>query len=135
FVGKLKDSVAAIGDCAQFEAKISSVPEAQVMWCKDGVPLKPSDRVEIKHDGECHALILKDLKMEDCGVIECKAQNAKGAVVDTCNLKVQGKLYSALSVSLQIHVTHLVGFLQTISILMINHYFSLQSQHCQTYQG
>ncbi|XP_053428299.1 obscurin isoform X19 [Nycticebus coucang] len=48
-----------------------SNPEAHVVWCKDGVPLGPSDKYNFLHTAGTRGLVVHDLSPEDAGLYTC----------------------------------------------------------------
>ncbi|XP_040072551.1 obscurin isoform X2 [Ixodes scapularis] len=67
------------GKPAKLEAKLAPGKPTSVKWLKDGLPIRPSDRVrqEEKPDGSL-ALIIDDVKPEDAGQYSVVASNDAG---------------------------------------------------------
>ncbi|XP_075678853.1 obscurin isoform X3 [Dermatophagoides pteronyssinus] len=85
----IKDSAIVIDDNVRFETVISGTPKPEIIWTKDSVALKPSDRILIKSDGDTHTLIMKNCKQQDSGQIGCQAKNVAGSVMQTAQLEVE----------------------------------------------
>jgi hypothetical protein len=90
FVKHIADSLAVTGDAVRFEAQVEGKPEPKVSWTKDGLELKPNDKIQIKDEDNTHVLIIKDLLIDDTGSVVCKAQNTKGQASDRAELTVLG---------------------------------------------
>lgn len=91
FVKHIADSEVVINDSVRFEAKVEGKPKPEVTWAKNGLELKPSNKILIKEEEQnIHVLILKDLEVKDSGDVTCKAQNSKGQAIDKARLVVQG---------------------------------------------
>ena len=94
FVKHISDAEVAVGDVARFETKVEGKPKPEVIWTKNGIELKPNDKIKIEEEEQnIHVLVIKDLIIKDTGNIECKAQNSKGQATDKARLTVQGMLY------------------------------------------
>ena len=71
---------------------------------KNGVELKPSNRVRMSQDGDKAVLLIKDVYEDDAGDITCELSNKKGKESSTSKLKVQSK-YTCQTVKCLIIVT------------------------------
>ncbi|CAG2158572.1 unnamed protein product [Oppiella nova] len=90
FVKHIADSKVVVGEDVRFETKVEAKPEPQVVWSKNGVQLKPSNKIEMRETAEnTYELVLKDLEVEDSGDILCRAENSKGQATDRARLTVQ----------------------------------------------
>ena len=78
FLKHLKDVHIVEGCSTRFDVKVTGMPEPDVVWYKDGQRLQQDNRVEIIHDDDTSALILKYGKLEDAGDYTCVAQNTAG---------------------------------------------------------
>ncbi len=58
---------------------------------KNGVELRPSNRVRMSQDGDKATLVIKDVFEDDAGDITCELSNRKGKETATAKLKVQSK--------------------------------------------
>lgn len=87
------NTIAVIDDSVRFEVEIvGSPPVQEVVWLKDGKPLKSGDKVKITSDGSGkYVLILKDVKLGDSGQIACQARNAVGSAEEVGQLEVHGE--------------------------------------------
>lgn len=56
------------------------------------MPLSPSDKYNIKRDGDAVCLYVRDLKPEDQGRYKCEARNREGSVACEANLEVVDKM-------------------------------------------
>lgn len=66
--------------------KVSGVPSPEVTWYKDGTQLTPSDKYQIKRDGDVCSLYINDCKSSDAGIYRAFAVNKEGS--DTCEAKL-----------------------------------------------
>lgn len=83
FVKHLKDVHIVEGSCTRFDVKVTGMPEPEVAWFKDGVPVKQDKHLEIVHDEDTSALILMYGTLEDAGDYACKASSEAG-VAESC---------------------------------------------------
>lgn len=97
FVQHISDSQVVVGDTARFEAKVEAKPKPEVIWTKNGINLKPNDKIVIKEEEpDMYVLIIKDIGPKDSADIECKAKNIKGQAIDKARLIVQGNIIAYL---------------------------------------
>ncbi|KAL3285163.1 hypothetical protein HHI36_019282 [Cryptolaemus montrouzieri] len=73
---------------AKFPCRVSGVPQPEVTWTKDGVPLRETDKYHIKRDGDMCCLYVLDCGPEDAGVFRATAVNKEGQDECTGTLEV-----------------------------------------------
>ncbi|XP_077990140.1 twitchin-like isoform X3 [Glandiceps talaboti] len=73
FVKKLKSQEVTEKDRTVLHCELS-LPEAKLLWFRDGEPVRPNNRVIIKHEGIVHKLIIEDTTLDDEGEYEVKVQ-------------------------------------------------------------
>ncbi|XP_017774924.1 PREDICTED: muscle M-line assembly protein unc-89 isoform X2 [Nicrophorus vespilloides] len=72
---------------AKFPVRVSGVPQPEVSWSKDGVPLRDSDKYRIKRDGDACCLYIANCLPEDEGSYTATATNKEGQ--DTCMARLE----------------------------------------------
>ncbi|KAL3121108.1 hypothetical protein niasHT_005368 [Heterodera trifolii] len=89
FLQGLKPVQATEGDEVMFECKVSGVPQPQVKWYKDDVPLGPADAVKFEAlpDGT-QRLIIPKSRMDDQGNYCCEAINPAGTATTKAPLRI-----------------------------------------------
>uniref|UniRef100_A0A914I5C8 Muscle M-line assembly protein unc-89 n=1 Tax=Globodera rostochiensis TaxID=31243 RepID=A0A914I5C8_GLORO len=89
FLQELKPVQAKEGDEAVFECKVSGVPQPEIKWYKDGVPLGLADGVKFEalSDGT-QRLIIPKSRLDDQGNYCCEATNPAGTVTTKAPLSV-----------------------------------------------
>ena len=108
---------------------------------KDGIPVAPTDNVQLDTQGTLYSLSIATVTQEDAGTYECVARNKAGD--DTCSavLTVDGTswskslkyckakfLYNADS-SLQDGSKHLTSHLTSWWTCSIKHHFTFSGKH------
>jgi hypothetical protein len=79
FTKSLLDQWISEGDTLTFHCAVSGDPAPEIKWLKNGMPIKPSDRIIIENtpDGECK-LTIKDATTNDEGLYRVEAVNKHG---------------------------------------------------------
>ncbi|CAH0405571.1 unnamed protein product [Chilo suppressalis] len=77
---------------AKFPARVLGVPSPDITWYKDGVPLRHTDKYNIKRDGDACCLYVRDLTPEDAGQYKCVAKNREGEASCEAALDVVDKI-------------------------------------------
>lgn len=97
----LSDTRLQAGSPLKLECKVTSQPEAEFEWFKDGERITPNDRVHIDtlNDGTSRLWIEKALTSDD-GMYRCVAKNATGAASSKATVSVRRKFDQILSVGL-----------------------------------
>ncbi|KAI1702784.1 immunoglobulin domain-containing protein [Ditylenchus destructor] len=67
------------GETLSFHCEVTGDPAPEIKWYRNGMLLKPSNRVTIENlpNGEC-SLVIKDCTMNDEGAYRCEAENPLG---------------------------------------------------------
>lgn len=76
------------GRDAKFPCRVSGVPQPEVTWTKDGLPIKESDKFHIKRDGDLCCLYILNCGKDDAGVYRARAINKEGEEDCTASLEV-----------------------------------------------
>ena len=87
----LENLKAGEGQPTQLEARVSGIPEPQVVWLKDDHPIKPGERIHAEKDGDLHSLKISEVDIEDEGVYICQAKNTAGTATSMADLNVECK--------------------------------------------
>uniref|UniRef100_A0A2A4JMB9 Hemolin n=1 Tax=Heliothis virescens TaxID=7102 RepID=A0A2A4JMB9_HELVI len=77
---------------AKFPARVFGIPFPDITWYKDGVPLRHSDKYNIKRDGDACCLYVRDLVPGDAGRYKCVASNREGEASCEAKLEVVDKI-------------------------------------------
>ncbi|XP_028138821.2 obscurin isoform X8 [Diabrotica virgifera virgifera] len=72
---------------AKLPCRVTGVPQPEVMWTKDGQPIKESDKYHIKRDGDLCCLYILDCQPTDAGIYRATAVNQEGH--DDCTATVE----------------------------------------------
>ncbi|KAK2186867.1 hypothetical protein NP493_186g03131 [Ridgeia piscesae] len=83
FVKRFRDQDAVIGSSARLVCKTIGEPAPHVKWLKDGIPVAPTDNVQLDTQGTLYSLSIATVTQEDAGTYECVARNKAGD--DTCS--------------------------------------------------
>ncbi|KAK9877930.1 hypothetical protein WA026_020153 [Henosepilachna vigintioctopunctata] len=73
---------------AKFPCRVTGVPQPEITWTKDGVPLRETGKYHIKRDGDMCCLYVIDCQPEDAGVFRATAVNKEGQDECTGTLEV-----------------------------------------------
>ncbi|CAH0694872.1 unnamed protein product [Spodoptera exigua] len=77
---------------AKFPARVFGIPFPEISWYKDGALLRPSDKYNMKRDGDAACLYVRDLTPSDAGRYRCLAKNREGEATCEANLDVVDKI-------------------------------------------
>ena len=105
FTKPIQPQVVREADTAMFTAIVSGAPQPEIVWLKDKVEMKPSDRLIMEFEpntGMCSLRIL-NAQAPDVGVYSCRAQNAAGRATCTANVVVVRKYTFLSSLFLFLH--------------------------------
>lgn len=82
------------GDHAHFECRVEPINDADltIEWFLNGKKIRAGHRYRTTHDFGYVALDILYSYAEDSGIYMCKATNKLGEAVNTCTLKVAGKV-------------------------------------------
>lgn len=73
---------------AKLPCRVTGVPQPEVLWTKDGEPIKNSDKYTIKRDGDLCCLYIMDCQENDAGIYRATAINKEGQDDCTASLEV-----------------------------------------------
>ena len=76
---------------ARMETVVTGKPQPKVEWLQGKQKLEPSDRILYEEDGENYALVIKDVKKEEAGMVTVTATNDQGTMSASARLKVTRK--------------------------------------------
>lgn len=88
---QLRDQTVVEGKTVLLECVIVGQPEPEVIWYRDGEPVKESDDILLLFQGDHCSLLIKDVYVEDAGVYKVVAINCAGEVSSCCRLRVNRK--------------------------------------------
>ena len=71
---------------------MAGVPFPDVTWTKNGAPIRFSDRIRMKQDGDVCLLFIRDCHTGDEGVYGCVARNVDGEDRCLASLSVVEKM-------------------------------------------
>lgn len=74
----MTDTQQTPGNDGKLAVKVTGVPSPELIWYKNDEPIRESDRVKFKRDGENAQMIIKNCRMEDAGFYKCQARNREG---------------------------------------------------------
>ncbi len=70
---------------ATFEAELT-IPDLEVQWLRNEVPIKRSERIKMTSDGGRHKLVISDVEDKDEGEYTLVAKNSRSSAL----LTIQG---------------------------------------------
>lgn len=70
----------------KFPCRVSGVPQPDVAWFKDDVPVHDSAKYRIKRDGDACCLYVMECEPNDVGVYKAVATNKEGT--DSCEARL-----------------------------------------------
>ncbi|XP_063930937.1 obscurin isoform X4 [Zophobas morio] len=76
------------GRDAKFPCRVTGVPQPEVTWSKDGIPIHESDKFHIKRDGDLCCLYILNCDAPDAAVYRATATNKEGEEICTASLEV-----------------------------------------------
>ncbi|XP_035445105.2 obscurin isoform X5 [Spodoptera frugiperda] len=94
FIHGLRDLTAEEGQPLSVSVPFVGNPVPEVTWTKDGVPLKPSEKIRLTCDGKRVGLEISSMELPDAGVYSIKLVNPLGEDCSDGNINVR-KVYSA----------------------------------------
>ncbi|KAF9803386.1 hypothetical protein SFRURICE_007232 [Spodoptera frugiperda] len=94
FIHGLRDLTAEEGQPLSVSVPFVGNPVPEVTWTKDGVPLKPSEKIRLTCDGKRVGLEISSMELPDAGVYSIKLVNPLGEDSSDGNINVR-KVYSA----------------------------------------
>lgn len=85
----LKDVHSIEGKSVQLQCEIRGQPEPEVIWYKDGKPIKESSDVQLLFRGDRCSLFIQEAYLEDEGVYQVVAINSAGEASSKCHLTIK----------------------------------------------
>ena len=92
FVLMLNDTIALEHEKVEFRVKVLGTPKPSVQWFKDDMEVFASDRLEIRTEEDGGSVVVRDVRLSDCGNIKCVATNILGRATSVAQLDIEGKL-------------------------------------------
>ena len=96
FVLMLNDTIALEHEKVEFRVKVLGTPKPSVQWFKDDMEVFSSDRLEIKIEDDGGSVVVRDVRLSDCGSIKCVATNILGRATSVAQLSIEGGQESIL---------------------------------------
>jgi hypothetical protein len=93
FTRGLVDQYVERGATMVFTCAVTGDPEPEIKWFRNGLPLKPTNRISIEQlpGGECK-LTIQDCSMTDEGIYRCEATNPLGTAKTQATGHIEGWL-------------------------------------------
>ncbi|ESO04844.1 hypothetical protein HELRODRAFT_78542 [Helobdella robusta] len=90
FIQPIQPCIVRPGESCQFLARVSGVPQPEIVWLKDKLDLPLTYRHVASFDSATGSCVLKiiDVRPEDVGVYSCRASNLAGKATCTANVVV-----------------------------------------------
>ncbi|XP_025203968.1 titin isoform X3 [Melanaphis sacchari] len=88
---RLKEQTVLEGGSVHLKCVIVGQPEPEVIWYRDGRPVKESKDIQLLFQGDQCSLIIKEAFIEDAGEYKVVAINSAGEASSTCVLSVEPK--------------------------------------------
>lgn len=101
FVSALRDGNTDEGQELTLSAPFIANPVPEIIWTKDGEPVKPSERVLMTCDGKHVGLTINPAEVTDSGVYSCLLANPLGEDESKCKANVR-KVFQAPHFSLRL---------------------------------
>ncbi|CAI6344104.1 unnamed protein product [Macrosiphum euphorbiae] len=87
----LKEQTVLEGKSVHLKCIIVGQPEPEVIWYRDGRPVKESKDIQLLFQGDQCSLVIKEAFIEDAGEYKVVAINSAGEASSTCVLSVEPK--------------------------------------------
>uniref|UniRef100_A0AAY4B1Y8 Obscurin like cytoskeletal adaptor 1a n=1 Tax=Denticeps clupeoides TaxID=299321 RepID=A0AAY4B1Y8_9TELE len=92
-VAKAKKFAVSEGKHAKFRCYVTGKPKPEIVWKKDGIPIKAGRRHMLFEDREgYYTLKVLYCKQQDAGLYICAASNALGDTLSAVHLSVKGRV-------------------------------------------
>lgn len=88
FINELSDCNALVDTDAKFDCEFVGIPTPEITWYKNGQEIFESRRIEIDTSNSTSTLLLRKVRLEDRGKIECQALNSAGLSTTCARLVV-----------------------------------------------
>lgn len=88
FTGALSDTWGSESDELKLSCYVGGYPQPEVTWFFNGQPLKKSEYLDLKYDGQEATLHFHYIRPEDAGLYTCKLKNKHGGAECSCDLSV-----------------------------------------------
>jgi len=89
FVLMLNDTIALEHEKVEFRVKVLGTPKPTIQWFKDDMEVFSSDRLEIKNEEDGGSVVVRDVRLSDCGNIKCVATNILGRATSVAQLVIE----------------------------------------------
>lgn len=99
FVQLFENLEIPFGYSLRLDCRLDGIPEPDVVWSKDDMPLKQSGRVKFLFEGEDGAsLLLENFSRTDCGEYSIRAYNIAGDITHSVMVTAPGVSTSSLQI-------------------------------------
>lgn len=89
----LKDTNVKPKETLKLVTTIKANPPPSITWLKNGKPLRPSRTMKTSSDKDIHTLTIDEVKPEDAGKYDVKAENPLGIVSTSATVTVLGNIF------------------------------------------
>lgn len=94
----LQPETALVGDPVVLMCSVSHGKDVSFSWTKDGVLIRPDQRVDIESGRKSSTLSIERAESKDSGGYTCIASNTAAAARTTAMLTVNGRVYRSVVV-------------------------------------
>ncbi|XP_064474530.1 titin homolog isoform X2 [Ornithodoros turicata] len=88
FTRELSDCTVLVDNDAKFDCEFTGIPTPEITWYKGGQEIFETRRAEIDISNSSSTLVLRKIRLEDRGKVECQALNNAGLSISHARLEV-----------------------------------------------
>ncbi|KAK7027933.1 hypothetical protein SK128_020283 [Halocaridina rubra] len=85
---RLHPAVVSVGERLHMEIDVTGTPPPEVLWMKDGIPLSPSEHINMRSEGTRHLLVIQQVALSDSGRYSAVASNPAGRAESLADVRV-----------------------------------------------